>query len=331
MNGSKLIKVLRRYSPSLFETLPNRLGSLKGKRIVIDGTQYMINSRRMTGYGLYSHILGWYSLAKELSNNRVSAICVFDGGWEYMIQRLAPHKEILPLGQVPDYSQSKTEWLKARRDEERSTLSSYLRHCMKLLRSMGIPCIVSTRPVSAEALASSLVMSGHADYVAGDNPAALVYGAPLIQNLLPMIPDPIEVVGFPKKSIYGTLRMSKITLMDLEILLRPGSNSFPYRVVFTPDQAYYLIRRHGTIENISNALQLDRSYLPPQSTFALRDGYMDRVRIARRLFELPPLPPYSAFQHVEPHPEVTSEFMKELDSQLDQLITPMDSYKMELS
>lgn len=42
----------------------------------------------------------------------------------------------------------------------------HAQQCIKLLRSMGIPCIVTTGAIAGEALASSLVVNGHANYVA---------------------------------------------------------------------------------------------------------------------------------------------------------------------
>lgn len=41
--------------------------------------------------------------------------------------------------------------------------------CKEILRAMGVPCIESTGPFEAEALASSLVIRGYADYVASED------------------------------------------------------------------------------------------------------------------------------------------------------------------
>ena len=41
--------------------------------------------------------------------------------------------------------------------------------CRMFLEAMGIPCLVSTGPFEGEALASSLVMNGHADVVASED------------------------------------------------------------------------------------------------------------------------------------------------------------------
>ena len=41
--------------------------------------------------------------------------------------------------------------------------------CKEILRAMGVPCLESTGPFEAEALASSLVIHGYADYVASED------------------------------------------------------------------------------------------------------------------------------------------------------------------
>lgn len=41
--------------------------------------------------------------------------------------------------------------------------------CKEVLRAMGVPCIDTTGTFEAEALASALVIHGHADYVASED------------------------------------------------------------------------------------------------------------------------------------------------------------------
>jgi flap endonuclease-1 len=47
--------------------------------LLSDGTLITQRLHFSQGYGAYRHVLGWYRIAKELNDNGVSAICVFDG------------------------------------------------------------------------------------------------------------------------------------------------------------------------------------------------------------------------------------------------------------
>jgi flap endonuclease-1 len=47
-----------------------------------------------------------------------------------------------------------------------------------ILRAMGVPCLESTGPYEAEALASSLVLNGCADYVASEDTVRVWNGGP---------------------------------------------------------------------------------------------------------------------------------------------------------
>ncbi|KZT04482.1 PIN domain-like protein [Laetiporus sulphureus 93-53] len=66
-------------SPEVFKPLPERLKSLSGKRIVIDGTLITQRLYRSPVEHEKRHILGWYRLIKQLTDHGVQVICVFDG------------------------------------------------------------------------------------------------------------------------------------------------------------------------------------------------------------------------------------------------------------
>ncbi|KAF8814756.1 PIN domain-like protein [Phlegmacium glaucopus] len=79
MGVQGLTPFLQKRCPVVLKKLPNRLQDIQGKRIVIDGTLITQRLHFSQGYGACRHVLGWYRIAKELADNGVSAICVFDG------------------------------------------------------------------------------------------------------------------------------------------------------------------------------------------------------------------------------------------------------------
>jgi flap endonuclease-1 len=58
-----------------------------------------------------------------------------------------------------------------------------------ILHAMGVPCIESTGPYEAEALASSLVLNGYADYVASED--TVRYSPPFPPHARPQNPTPL--------------------------------------------------------------------------------------------------------------------------------------------
>lgn len=151
----------------------------------------------------------------------------------------------------------------------------------------------------------------------------------MMRNLLDATRAPIKVIGWPKQSIYGTLGLNKDSLVDLAILLGCDYAHFTGSPFFKPEAAYRLIQLHGTIENISNTLQHDKRVNSLKNTFALRNGYMEQVKIARHMFTLPPLPPPSTFQAIEPLPDLTSQILRDIERQLDLWLTPTHDSRVE--
>lgn len=70
---------LQKTCPDVFKVLPNRLKSLRGKRLAIDGTLLTQRLHFAPMTHPYRHVLGWYRIIKELQEENISAICVFDG------------------------------------------------------------------------------------------------------------------------------------------------------------------------------------------------------------------------------------------------------------
>ncbi|KAK0237914.1 PIN domain-like protein [Armillaria nabsnona] len=79
MGVQGLTPFLLKTCPEVIKTLPKRLEELQGKRIVIDGTLITQRLHFVPIPHPYRHVLGWYRIAKELQENDIEAVCVFDG------------------------------------------------------------------------------------------------------------------------------------------------------------------------------------------------------------------------------------------------------------
>ncbi|KAL1949219.1 hypothetical protein VTO73DRAFT_11025 [Trametes versicolor] len=74
-----LAPFLQKTCPEVVKTLPDRLKSLAGKKVVIDGTLITQRFHFAPFPHAARHVLGWYRLIKHLQHSNVEAICVFDG------------------------------------------------------------------------------------------------------------------------------------------------------------------------------------------------------------------------------------------------------------
>ncbi|KAG2342282.1 PIN domain-like protein [Suillus weaverae] len=149
----------------------------------------------------------------------------------------------------------------------------------EILRAMGVPCIESEGPFEAEALASSLVIHGIADYVASEDTDVLVYEAPLIRNIANRN-DPLIIVH--GSHVRTALQLSKSAYIDFLLLL---GTDFSQRIRnIGPQRALKFIREHGSIERV---IAQEHKY-PPRLSKQL---YLEQVGIARLAFTtLPPVP-----------------------------------------
>ncbi|KAF9236642.1 PIN domain-like protein [Melanogaster broomeanus] len=153
----------------------------------------------------------------------------------------------------------------------------------EILRAMGVPCIESTGPFEAEALASSLVLHGHADYVASEDTDA-----------------PIVVVS--GKEIRTTLQLGRESYIDFALLL---GTDFSQRIKNVgPSRALKFIREHGSIERV---IEQESKY-PPRVPVP---DYLEQVSVARLVFQtLPPVPDPEFLQQTEGDPNAVSEIIQ---------------------
>jgi hypothetical protein len=99
-------------------------------------------------------------------------------------------QELAGVAADTSWSQLATD-VAALRDESHHMTESYERRsnpptkktydeCKEILEALGVPCIVTEGEYEAEALASSIVVQGHADFVASEDTVRLSAGRPLL-------------------------------------------------------------------------------------------------------------------------------------------------------
>ncbi|KAH9973796.1 PIN domain-like protein [Lactifluus volemus] len=201
-------------------------------------------------------------------------------------QKLTNLEEAADQDEVP----SATSILTSLREKSCFMVQSYLRRnnpptdvtyeeSKNILHAMGVPCIESTGPYEAEALASSLVLNGYADYVASEDTDVLIYGAPLIRNITTR-DKPLLLIS--ASDVRTALHLDPTSFIDFALLL--GTDFAPRIRNIGPRRALHFIRQYGRIERI----------LAEETRFEPRvplQAYLGAVRDARAVFgELPPVP-----------------------------------------
>ncbi|KAI0720678.1 PIN domain-like protein [Cerioporus squamosus] len=167
----------------------------------------------------------------------------------------------------------------------------------EILRAMGIPCIEPSGPYEAEALAASLVLHGHADYVASEDTDVLIYGAPLLRNLASRTGPLVLISGAEVRSV---LQLDPARFIDFALLL---GTDFSRRIKNVgPARALKFIRQHGSIEQV-----LEREKYAPQVAPNL---YLEQVELARDVFQtLPPVPDVTLLEQGEVDEEAVSDIL----------------------
>ncbi|KAJ7927512.1 PIN domain-like protein [Mycena leptocephala] len=149
----------------------------------------------------------------------------------------------------------------------------------ELLRTMGVACIDTTGTYEAEALASSLVINGFADYVASEDTDVIIYEAPLIRGLTNRN-VPLVMLSGPE--IRTALELDRSSFIDFALLL---GTDFSQRIKNVgPVRALKFIRQHKSIERV---IEVEKKYTPRVPPPA----YLAEVELARLVFQtLPPVP-----------------------------------------
>ncbi|KAJ7578471.1 PIN domain-like protein [Mycena floridula] len=149
----------------------------------------------------------------------------------------------------------------------------------EIIEAMGLPCLESEGTYEAEALASSLVLNGLADYVASEDTDVLIYEAPLIRNITNRH-GPLTIMS--GTDIRTSLQLSRESFIDFALLL---GTDFSQRIKNVgPARALKFITTHGSIEQV---IESEPKY-PPRIPVA---AYLNQVEVARTIFQtLPPIP-----------------------------------------
>ncbi|KAL6306341.1 PIN domain-like protein [Sparassis latifolia] len=169
----------------------------------------------------------------------------------------------------------------------------------EILEALGVPCIEPTGPFEAEALASSLVINGYADYVASEDTDVLVYEAPLIRNISNRSGPLVVISGTDVREL---LALDRAGFVDFALLLGTDFSSRIKNV--GPSRALALIREHGSIERVLE----QAPQFPPRTP---QDVYLAQVDRARLVFETLPSPPdASSIEMKDPDEEEVSRIMK---------------------
>ncbi|KAJ7266919.1 PIN domain-like protein [Mycena haematopus] len=143
----------------------------------------------------------------------------------------------------------------------------------ELLRTMGVPCIDTTGTYEAEALASSLVLNGFADYVASEDTDVVIYEAPLIRNITNRSSPLMLLSG---TEIRAALELDRSSFVDFALLL---GTDFSQRIKNVgPVRALKFIRQHKSIERV---IEVEKKYTPRVPPSA----YLAEVALARLLLE----------------------------------------------
>ncbi|KAJ7158386.1 PIN domain-like protein [Mycena crocata] len=155
----------------------------------------------------------------------------------------------------------------------------------ELLRAMGVPCIETKGTYEAEALASSLVINGLADYVVSEDTDVIVYEAPLIRNITNSNGPLMMLSG---AEIRTALQLDRQSFIDFALLL---GTDFSQRIKNVgPARALKFIRQHKSIERV---IEAETKYTPRVPAPA----YLAEVELARMVFQnLPPLPEAESLQ-----------------------------------
>jgi flap endonuclease-1 len=190
-----------------------------------------------------------------------------------------------------------------------------------ILDAMGVPCLESTGSFEAEALAASLVIHGHADYVASEDTVrfnnilicsdindkfipqdVLVYEAPMIRNITNRAGPLVVVSG---KDVRTVLQLDRASYVDFALLL---GTDFSQRIKNVgPQRALKFIREHGSIERV---IERETKYPPREPA----DTYLEQVELARVVFQtLPPVPDAELLQSKETDEQGVAEILQRFD------------------
>ncbi|TDZ13918.1 Flap endonuclease 1 [Colletotrichum sidae] len=227
-----------------------------------DGQQLMNDSGETT-----SHLMGLFYRTLRMVDNGIKPLYVFDG---------APPK--LKSGELAKRFQRKQEANENLEEAKetgtaedvekfsRRTVRVTREHnaeCQRLLKLMGIPFIVA--PTEAEAQCAVLARAGKVYAAASEDMDTLTFDTPILLRHLTFSEqrkEPIQEVHISK--VLEGLGMDRKQFVDLCILL--GCDYLDPIPKIGPTTALKLIREHGTLEKLVEAIKADskQKYVIPE-------------------------------------------------------------------
>lgn len=147
-----------------------------------------------------------------------------------------------------------------------------------LLRIMGVPVIDVAAPYEAEGVASAMALKGLIDFVGTEDSDVLGYEAPLLRNAATSS-QPLSLVDGTQ--LREALNLEKAEFLDFILLCGTDATSRIYR--HGVKRALKLIHAHNSIEAALAS--------KPQLQTLAGEGFMDDIRLGRKVFgHLPPIP-----------------------------------------
>jgi len=229
-----------------------------------DGQQLMNESGETT-----SHLMGMFYRTLRMVDNGIKPLYVFDG---------APPK--LKSGELAKRFQRKqeaTEGLEEAKETgtaedvekfSRRTVRVTREHnaeCQRLLKLMGVPYIIA--PTEAEAQCAVLAKAGKVYAAASEDMDTLCFDSPILLRHLTFSEqrkEPIQEIRLDK--VLEGLNMERSQFIDLCILL--GCDYLDPIPKVGPTTALKLIREHGSLEKVVEAIQND-----PKKKYTLPDDW----------------------------------------------------------
>ncbi|KAJ5692149.1 Elongation of fatty acids protein 2 [Penicillium macrosclerotiorum] len=274
MGIKQLYQVISENAPDAIKT-----GEIKnhfGRKVAIDASMSIYSfliAVRSEGQQLMSdtgettsHLMGMFYRTLRMVDNGIKPLYVFDG---------APPK--LKSGELAKRGARKAEATEAHEEAKetgtaeeiekfsRRTVRVTREHnaeCKKLLKLMGIPYIDA--PTEAEAQCAVLARAGKVYAAASEDMDTLCFEAPILLRHLTFSEqrkEPIQEIHL-SRALEG-LNMNRAQFIDLCILL--GCDYLESIPKVGPSTALNLMREHGSLEKILEAMQNDpkKKYVVP--------------------------------------------------------------------
>ncbi|RHZ70544.1 Elongation of fatty acids protein 2 [Aspergillus turcosus] len=227
-----------------------------------EGQQLMSESGETT-----SHLMGMFYRTLRMVDNGIKPLYVFDGAPPKLksgelakrtarkAEATEAHEEAKETGTAEDVEKFSRRTVRVTREHNAE--------CKKLLKLMGIPYIDA--PTEAEAQCAVLARAGKVYAAASEDMDTLCFDAPILLRHLTFSEqrkEPIQEVHLDR-ALEG-LGMDRQQFIDLCILL--GCDYLEPIPKVGPNTALKLIREHGSLEKVVEAIQSDpkQKYVMPE-------------------------------------------------------------------